>query len=152
MNPRGLTLIEVLAATALLTLVAGSGLTLVRQAAQAQRLANRASRTSEVIRAWTSEFPELSMEDLTEGNALQRLQSWQFQEDDGVVWRARVEAVQPVAGVPPVAEESATRPQEPVQWILVTFERSEARAERFLAVTTLLRACSSDPRRREHRP
>lgn len=126
---RGLTLIEVLAATALLSLIAASGLGILRQARSGQRHALELVRVATVIDRWDAEvdrevlrrFAGTEVTDSREPPPLPPF--WEYQDPDGVRWRAIVTKVDAPSPEEPSEEQQNDAAESwRLYWISVKFE------------------------------
>lgn len=144
MTPRrGLTLLEVLAATALLTFVASAGLTIMRQASRSQHVAVRAAFATEAVRSWSNEYSAERLAVQVDGDDAQALtMNWEYRDARDGMWRARVTEIPNALNLQPTTNEAEPEPAEPLRWLEVVFEHKEAEFGRYVPVTTLVRAIS----------
>lgn len=144
-NRPGLTLLEVLAATALLTLVASAGLTLTRQTTRSQHAAMEATIATEAVRAWSQEVtPEPLPGALNGSDASPYGAGWTYRDSQGRHWRTALRIVELPPDRSPVASQGHPAPAESWRWIEVTFERQEHDSDRYRAVASLVRTVRAD--------
>lgn len=147
---RGLTLIEVLAATALLSLVAVIGLGIVRQAHAAERRAAQAVHSTAVVEQWNAEVdPEVLRRFATSWATTQDapppiqpppLPLWEHQDEYGNLWRATVVGITPLEAADLLQPDVDAKPAvwQP-RWLAVRFDCMERAATSPRHVTTVYR-------------
>lgn len=144
---RGLTLIEILAAAALLSLVATSGLGMLRQARSGQRRALELAQATAVIQRWCAEVDDDQLRRWVIAEPAGPREppppppSWEYVDPSGERWRAivnKVDAPPPESPSPGAQRDpgAAWRPR----WLNVSFECDPGTPAGARKVTSFIRA------------